>query len=94
MPKGRSISYLKVRKLVSKGCIYHLVRVNDSNVEVLSLKLVSIVKEFSDIFPNNLPGVSPEIEIDFGIDIIPDIRPISILPYTMAPEEMVPLECV
>ncbi|KAH0748577.1 hypothetical protein KY290_027809 [Solanum tuberosum] len=35
---------------------------------------------------NDLPGVSPEI--DFGIDIIPDTRPISILPYRMAPAEL------
>ena len=43
IPKGRFISYLKARKSVSKGCIYHLVRVNDSSVEVPSLQLVSMV---------------------------------------------------
>ena len=32
VPKGHFISYLKARKLVSKGCIYHIVRVNDSSV--------------------------------------------------------------
>ena len=37
VPKGRFISYLKARKLVSKGCIYHLVRVNDSSVEILHI---------------------------------------------------------
>ncbi|KAH0781790.1 hypothetical protein KY290_001388 [Solanum tuberosum] len=34
MPKGHFIPYLKARKLVSKGCVYHLVRVNDSSVEI------------------------------------------------------------
>ncbi|KAG5610927.1 hypothetical protein H5410_022208 [Solanum commersonii] len=34
VPNGRFISYLKVRKLVSKGCVYHLVRVNDSSVKI------------------------------------------------------------
>ena len=29
VPKGRLILYNKARKLVSKGCIYHLVEVND-----------------------------------------------------------------
>ncbi|KAG5599215.1 hypothetical protein H5410_030585, partial [Solanum commersonii] len=33
VPRGHSILYLKARKLVSKGCVYHLVRVNDSSVE-------------------------------------------------------------
>ena len=32
--KGRFISYVKVRKLVSNGCVYHLIQVNDSSVEV------------------------------------------------------------
>ena len=44
VPKGRFISYLKARKLVSKGCIYHLFRVNDSSVEVPSLQSVPIVR--------------------------------------------------
>ena len=33
IPKGRFISYLKARKLISKGCIYHLVRVKDLKSE-------------------------------------------------------------
>ena len=50
---------------------YHLVRVNDSSVEVHSLQSVSIVKEFPKVFLDDLPGVPHEREIDFGIDIIP-----------------------
>ena len=41
VPKGHYISYLKARKLVSKGCIYHLVQVNDSSDEVSDLPIVS-----------------------------------------------------
>jgi len=36
-----------------------------------------LVREFPEVFPDNLPGILPEREIDFGIDIIPDICPIS-----------------
>ena len=43
VPKGRFISYLKARKLVSKGCIYHFVQVNELSDEVPFLQLVSIV---------------------------------------------------
>uniref|UniRef100_M1D8P2 Retrotransposon gag protein n=1 Tax=Solanum tuberosum TaxID=4113 RepID=M1D8P2_SOLTU len=35
VPKYRLIAYLKARKFVSKGCIYHLVRVNNSSVELI-----------------------------------------------------------
>ncbi|KAH0679995.1 hypothetical protein KY290_022105 [Solanum tuberosum] len=83
VPKGRFISYLKARKLVSKGCIYHLVR-----VEVPPIQSVPILREFPEVFPDDLPGVPPEREVDFGIDIIPDTRPISIPPHRMAPTEL------
>ncbi|WMV46525.1 hypothetical protein MTR67_039910 [Solanum verrucosum] len=50
--------------------------------------LVPVVSEFPEVFPNDLPRVPPEREIDFGIDIIPDTQTISIVPYRMAPAEL------
>ena len=47
VPKGRFISYLKVGKLVSKGCVYHLVLVNDSSTEIPSIQSVLVVKVVS-----------------------------------------------
>ncbi|KAH0688918.1 hypothetical protein KY289_016276 [Solanum tuberosum] len=69
VPKGRFISYLKARKLVSKGCVYHLVRVNDSSIEIPPIQSVSVVKVFPGVFPDDLPRVPHEREIDFGIDL-------------------------
>ena len=66
MPRGCFISYLKARKLVSMK-IYHLVPVNDSSVKVLSLQSVRIVKEFLEVFSDDLPGIPPETEIDFAL---------------------------
>ncbi|KAH0784270.1 hypothetical protein KY290_003868 [Solanum tuberosum] len=88
VPKDRFILYLKAMKLVSKRCVYHLVRVNDSSVEIPHIQSIPIVKEFPEVFPDDFPGVPPEREIDFGIDLLPDTRPISILPYRKAPEEL------
>ncbi|KAH0641167.1 hypothetical protein KY285_037753 [Solanum tuberosum] len=88
VPKGRFISYLKARKLVSKGCVYHLVRVNDSSVEIPHIQSVSVVREFPEVFPDGLPRVPPKREIDFGIDLPPNTRPISILPFRMALAEL------
>ena len=39
------------------------------------------------MFPEDLSGVPPEREINFGIDLLLDTQPISILPYRMAPTE-------
>ncbi|KAH0719580.1 hypothetical protein KY285_015611 [Solanum tuberosum] len=85
---GRFISYLKARKMISKGYLYHLVRVKDSSFKTATLESVPVVNEFPEVFPNDLPGVPPEREIDFGIDLLPDTQPISIPPYIMAPTEL------
>ncbi|XP_075108932.1 uncharacterized protein LOC142180763 [Nicotiana tabacum] len=87
-PRGRFISYLKARKMISKGYIYHLVRVKDADAQIPTLQSVPIVNEFPEVFPEDLPGIPPDREIDFGIDLLPGTKPISILPYKMAPAEL------
>ncbi len=85
---GRFIFYLKAKKMISKGYIYHLILVKDSNSETPTLESVPVVNEFPEVFPEDLPRVPPEREIDFGIDLLPDTQPISIPPYRMAPAEL------
>ncbi|XP_070020278.1 uncharacterized protein [Nicotiana sylvestris] len=87
-PRGRFISYLKARKMIAKGCIYHIVRVKDADVEKPTLQSIPVVKEYADIFLDELLGIPPEREIDFGIDLLPGTQPISIPLYRMAPAEL------
>ncbi|XP_075080213.1 uncharacterized protein LOC142165745 [Nicotiana tabacum] len=87
-PKGKFISYLKARRMILIGYIYHLVRVHDMEVKYPTLQSVPIVNEFPNVFPDELPGLPPEREIDFAIDMLPDTQPISILPYRMASAEL------
>ena len=69
---GRFISYLKARKMISKGYIYHLVRVNDSNIEIPTLDSFLVVNEFPEMFPENLSSAPSERKIDFRIDVLRD----------------------
>ncbi|XP_070034782.1 uncharacterized protein [Nicotiana tomentosiformis] len=55
-PRGRFISYLKARKMIAKGCIYHIVRVRDVDAQIPTLQSIPIVKEYADVFPDELPG--------------------------------------
>ncbi|KAG5614600.1 hypothetical protein H5410_014424 [Solanum commersonii] len=68
----------RARKLVFKGCIYHLVRVNDSSVETPHIQSVPVMSEFREVFPDDLLTIPPEREIDFSIDILLNTRHISI----------------
>ncbi|XP_049374045.1 uncharacterized protein LOC125839117 [Solanum verrucosum] len=83
-PRGKFISYFKAKKMMSKGYICHLVRVRNIDVEPPTLQSIPVVNEF----PEDLPGLPPEPEIEFGIDVIPDTQPISIPPYRMASAEL------
>ena len=53
-----------------------------------SLDQVPMAKEFPDVFPKELLGLHPNREIEFCIDLVPGIEPVSILPYQMALAEL------
>ncbi|XP_070041079.1 uncharacterized protein [Nicotiana tomentosiformis] len=59
-PRGKFISYLKARKMIRKGYIYHLVRVQDMKVESPTIQSIPMVNEFLDVFHDELPGLPPE----------------------------------
>nr|XP_004237286.1 uncharacterized protein LOC101250208 [Solanum lycopersicum] len=83
-PKGNIISCLKSCKVIAKGSIYHIVRGRDFESEVPPIESVPVVREFPEIFPDDLPGISLEREIDFNIDLLSNTQPISIPPYRMS----------
>ncbi|KAH0669565.1 hypothetical protein KY289_024058 [Solanum tuberosum] len=76
------------KKMMSKGYICHLVRVKNIDADPPSLQSIPVVNEFPDVFPEDLPGLPPEREVEFGIDVIPNTQPISIPQYRMAPAEL------
>ena len=47
-----------------------------------------IVKEYPDVFPDELPGLPPERQVEFRIDLVPGAAPIARAPYRLAPAEM------
>jgi len=48
---------------------------------------ICVVSEFPDIFPEELPGMPPDRDIEFSIDLVPGTAPIAKRPYRMAPIE-------
>ena len=82
------ISFLRAKRMVSKGCLSFLAHLRYDTSQVPSIESVSIVCEFLDVFPADLLGMPPDRDIDFCIDLEPGTRPISIPPYRMAPAEL------
>ena len=84
----RIISFLRAKKMVSKGCLAFLAHLKDDTTQVPSIESVSVVREFLGAFPTDLPGMPPDRDINFCIDLEPGTCPISIPPYRMAPAEL------
>nr|GFB08151.1 putative reverse transcriptase domain-containing protein [Tanacetum cinerariifolium] len=52
------------------------------------LEDVPIVRDFSEVFPEDLPGLPPTRQVEFQIDLIPGAEPVAQAPYRLAPSEM------
>ena len=82
------ISALRAKRLLRKGCQGYLAYVVDARKEVLKWDDIPVVREFPDVFPEDLLGIPLDREIEFSIDLIPETSPISKAPYQMAPTEL------
>ncbi|XP_070046131.1 uncharacterized protein [Nicotiana tomentosiformis] len=65
------ISFIKARHMVEKGCLAYLAYVRDTTVQTPIIDSVRVVREFADVFPSNLPGMPPDRDIDFCMDMAP-----------------------
>jgi hypothetical protein len=61
------------------------------SVEAKPLEGVPVVNEYPDVFPEELPGMPPDRDIEFVIDLIPGTSPIAKRPYRMAASELTEL---
>ncbi|GJW02054.1 putative reverse transcriptase domain-containing protein [Tanacetum coccineum] len=52
------------------------------------LEDVPIVKDFPDVFPEDLPGLPQTRQVEFQIDLVPGAAPVARAPYRLAPSEM------
>nr|GFC21795.1 putative reverse transcriptase domain-containing protein [Tanacetum cinerariifolium] len=52
------------------------------------LEDVPIVRDFSEVFPKDLPGLPQTRQVEFQIDLIPGVAPVARAPYRLAPSEM------
>ncbi|GJT72964.1 putative reverse transcriptase domain-containing protein [Tanacetum coccineum] len=86
------ISCTKTQKYLLKGCHVFLAHVTTKKAEDKSeekrLEDVPIVRDFPEVFPEDLPGIPPTRQVEFQIDLIPGAAPVARAPYRLAPSEM------
>ncbi|CAA0837041.1 Unknown protein, partial [Striga hermonthica] len=83
------VSMAKATKLLRRGnCQGYLVSLVEDSQKARTPHDVLIVREFVDVFPDELPGGPPNRQVEFSIDLIPGAGPVSKAPYRMAPKEL------
>ena len=82
------ISSVQARRLMRKGCETFLVMILDSKRSQVEVEKILVVREFLDVFPEELPGIPIEREVDLSIEIVPGTAPLSRAPYRMSPIEL------
>ncbi|GJS96936.1 putative reverse transcriptase domain-containing protein [Tanacetum coccineum] len=82
----------KTQKYIQKGFPIFLAHVTAKEVEDKSekkrLEDVPIVRDFPEVFPEDLPGLPPTRQVEFQIDLVPGAAPVARAPYRLAPSEM------
>ncbi|XP_070057924.1 uncharacterized protein [Nicotiana tomentosiformis] len=81
-------SELEIDITYQQGCDACLAYVRDVSIDTPTVKSVPVVRDFPDVFPADLPYMSPDRDIDFGIDLLSGTQPIFIHPYCMAPPKL------
>ena len=82
------INVMQANKMLRKACQGYLVYAIEFSNREMQLAKVPVVNEFCDVFAEDLPGLPPDREIEFEIELAPGTGPISIAPYRMAPAEL------
>ncbi|GJY59744.1 putative reverse transcriptase domain-containing protein [Tanacetum coccineum] len=86
------ISCEKAQKYIEKGCQLFLAQVtvkeNKDKSEEKRLEDVPTVRDFPEVFPEDLPGLPPTRQVEFQIDLVPGAAPVARAPYRLAPSEM------
>ncbi|XP_017644253.1 uncharacterized protein LOC108484877 [Gossypium arboreum] len=86
------ISALVAEKLVYKGCEVYLAYVSVSTSGDSTVKDIYTVRDFSDVFSEELPGLPLNRKVEFGIKLLPGTTLMSIAPYRMALKELTELK--
>ncbi|GKC95274.1 hypothetical protein Tco_1160716 [Tanacetum coccineum] len=79
------ISCIKTERYISQGCQAFMIQVMEKKSDEKRLEDIPVVKEFPDVFPEDLPGLPLIRQVEFQIDLIPRATLIALTPYRLAP---------
>ncbi|GJR45023.1 putative reverse transcriptase domain-containing protein [Tanacetum coccineum] len=82
------ISCIKTKRYISRGYQVFIAQVMEKKSDEKRLEDIPVVREFLEVFPEDLPGLPPIRQVEFQIDLIPGAAPVARAPYRLAPSKM------
>ncbi|KAI3797676.1 hypothetical protein L1987_32938 [Smallanthus sonchifolius] len=82
------MSCITVQKYIRKKYMVFLAHVIQKEDKKRSVQDIPIVRDFPEVFPDDLPGLPPVRQVEFRIDLVPGANPVAKAPYRLAPSEM------
>ncbi|GMJ08314.1 hypothetical protein HRI_004500600 [Hibiscus trionum] len=83
---SNAISALEAIQMMELGCEAFLAYVMNTGMKEVRVQDIRIVCEFPGVFSKELPGLPPNREVEFGIELYENTISVSIAPYRMAPK--------
>ncbi|GJW70200.1 putative reverse transcriptase domain-containing protein [Tanacetum coccineum] len=71
------ISCIKTERYISRGCQVFIAQVMEKKLDEKRLEDIPIVREFLEVFPEDLPGLPLVRQVEFQIDLIPRAAPVA-----------------
>ncbi|GJR61170.1 putative reverse transcriptase domain-containing protein [Tanacetum coccineum] len=85
------ISSIKTQKYIDQGCQVFLIQMmKEEKTEITERRIddVPVVRDFSEVFPEDFPGLPLTRQVEFHIELIPGAAPMARAPYRLALAEM------
>jgi hypothetical protein len=86
---GKELEYVAENLVIDKAAFNRVVL---NQLDAASTMDVRTVSEFPDVFPEELPGMPPDREIELVIELVPGTAPILMRPYRMAANQLAELK--
>ncbi|GKE87408.1 hypothetical protein Tco_1564883, partial [Tanacetum coccineum] len=82
------ISCIKACKYIERGCQMFVAQVTEKKSKEKHLEDMPVIRDFPEVFPDDLPGLAPPRQVEFRIDMVPGAAPVARAPYRLAPSKM------
>ncbi|KAJ9544396.1 hypothetical protein OSB04_024103 [Centaurea solstitialis] len=71
-----------------KECVAFMAHVVDKDGKEKRIQNFPVVRDYPEVFPEELPGLPPQRQVEFHIDLVPGAAPVAKSPYRLVPSAM------